>query len=143
MDFGLIIGLAKWFLLRQIEKYVEKIDWNKVAGDFVDRIGKMIPKTVWGDVERMNTMSFITDFGKSYDARGIDAMYGSGQFMAAFEGCFGDTDAAKLTASQAAYLASVKPKPVTADKPKEEIAGVKPKEEKGGFLSGKGKGKPA
>lgn len=128
MDFGLIIGMAKWFLLRQIEKYVEKIDWNKVAADFVDRISKMMPSTVWGEVERANTKEFITAFGKSYEARGIAGMYGSGQFIAAFEGCFGDTDAAKLSASQAAYLASVKPSPM------EEVATEKPKEDKTGFL---------
>lgn len=123
MDFALIIGLAKWFLLRQIEKFAEKIDWNKVADDFVDRIGKMIPQSVFGDLEKANVKAYMEDFGKRYESRAIASLYGTGQFLTAFEACFGDTDSAKLSACQEAYLVSLKPAKVEPKKPEDDKSG--------------------
>ena len=163
MDFKIIIGLAKWFLIRQIEKYTDDIDWAKVAQDFVDRVAKMIPKSVFGDVEQLNTRKFMVSFGKNYDARGIASMYGQQGFATAFEACFGDTDAAKLSECQDAFLASLKPpekKPEKVAEKKEDKKPDKKPEEKtavaaaeenqdpkkgffGGKKDGKKSGKPA
>jgi len=144
MDYSLVTGLAKWFILRQVGKFVEKIDWSKVADDFIDRISDLLPKEVFGSVERVNTRDFVLGFGKKYESMGLAAMYGQGQFIAAFGACFGDTAAAKLSASQESYLASLKPveaKPVEVAEAKPvEVAEVEPeKEEKGGFLGMSGK----
>jgi len=76
MAGDLIIKLISWFVLKQLEKFLDKIDWQKVADDFIEILKKLFPARLSGDLMQLQCKQHILGLGQRFKERNVFDHFG-------------------------------------------------------------------
>ena len=85
----IIISLLIQFVLRQLEKWLETIDWQKVAEDFIERLRRLLPRRAFTPGTQQVCRDYVRDLARRFEEKNVMAHYGKSSWDGAVKDWIG------------------------------------------------------